>query len=89
MSSHRLLVSDQIPALPISRKLIEAFKTKATIDQVEEILSQIPGPKKDDQSGESKYRIKLFGLLRYTYHPHHSLIHTHPVLLLSLVTIVE
>lgn len=44
--------SNQIPALPISRKLIEAFKTKATIDQVEEILSQIPGPKKDDQSGE-------------------------------------
>ncbi|PIK48980.1 putative nuclear cap-binding protein subunit 1-like [Apostichopus japonicus] len=44
--------TNQIPALPISRKLIEAFKAKATMEQVEEILNQIPGPKKEDNSGE-------------------------------------
>lgn len=49
-----MFVSDQIPALPISRKLIEAFKAKATMEQVEEILNQIPGPKKEDNSGEGK-----------------------------------
>ncbi|KAJ8029982.1 Nuclear cap-binding protein subunit 1 [Holothuria leucospilota] len=45
---------DQIPALPISKKLIEAFKAKASVEQVEEILKQIPGPKKDDDSGEAE-----------------------------------
>ena len=47
---------DQIPALPISKKLIEAFKAKASLEQVEEILKQIPGPKKDDDSGEGKVK---------------------------------
>lgn len=46
--------TNQIPALPISKKLIEAFKAKASVEQVEEILKQIPGPKKDDDSGEAE-----------------------------------